>query len=732
MSGPPDLQALYEEAQTAIASKDTQRAIDLLKRILLADEDYRNASKLLAQVVAQQRRHWYSDQRLWGVLGVLAVAGVILFFGEPPSTLVSGPAASSSPTAQAAAVHSENPENPPARPTSAPRPTETPVPRLWRRLSTGDFLPRDAVTAIVFDPLDPDVMYVGTSSAGIYKSIDAGQSWQPAHSGLGGARITTLLIDPQTSSVLFAGVANAAGAVYRTRDGGASWQLSLPCVEDRFCEPHLAADPANGRHVYAFVWETLYETFDGGERWTQVNDSACPDVVAELRVDPMGRSTLYAWGYESDPCEGGVYRSEDGGHTWAISGMSGSGYGTLVAEAGAGGVLYVQSSDGSFASRDRGATWEQLPREACAPIGVSPDGGAMSACGSRVTQTMDGGETWEDLGPSPLADVRLLAVSPHDPEVILAGGQGVAVSTDRGVSWIDRNAGLPASGVELKVDLVEGEGLFVHPSGEFSAICGPLYRSPDGGRSWSAVTDQGCGLLFDANGQMMYRFDPQTLYRSTDRGATWESLPIPFQADRLASRPGIERFLFGFPSGGDRVMTSADGGETWQQLTDQTVEGMSQVSLFSNPVGSELLYLVPHYGAYRSEDGGQTWGFCDFSIEWTSLTDSRWVIDPRDDEHVYAARLGRGLATSTDGCRQWSWVSAFPRVNVNSLAIDPVQPDTLYAGSNSGAYVSFDGGASWGEINDGLLGATVVYSIVVDPLSNVYAATPYGVFRLER
>ena len=178
-------------------------------------------------------------------------------------------------------------------------------------------------------------------------------------------------------------------------------------------------------------------------------------------------------------------------------------------------------------------------------------------------------------------------------------------------------------------------------------------------------------------------------------------------------------------------MTSADGGETWQQLTDQTVEGMSQVSLFSNPVGSELLYLVPHYGAYRSEDGGQTWGFCDFSIEWTSLTDSRWVIDPRDDEHVYAARLGRGLATSTDGCRQWSWVSAFPRVNVNSLAIDPVRPDTLYAGSNSGAYVSFDGGASWGEINDGLLGATVVYSVVVDPDGNVYAATPYGVFQLE-
>jgi hypothetical protein len=70
-------------------------------------------------------------------------------------------------------------------------------------------------------------------------------------------------------------------------------------------------------------------------------------------------------------------------------------------------------------------------------------------------------------------------------------------------------------------------------------------------------------------------------------------------------------------------------------------------------------------------------------------------------------------------------------MNANSLAIDPVRPDTLHAGADSGAYVSLDGGLSWGEINDGLLGATVVYSIVIDPQGVVYAATPYGIFRLE-
>ena len=68
---------------------------------------------------------------------------------------------------------------------------------------------------------------------------------------------------------------------------------------------------------------------------------------------------------------------------------------------------------------------------------------------------------------------------------------------------------------------------------------------------------------------------------------------------------------------------------------------------------------------------------------------------------------------------------------VNSVAFDTNDPSTLYAGTDQGAFISFDGGTTWGEINDGLLGATVVYSIAVDKERNVYAATPYGVFKLE-
>lgn len=96
---------------------------------------------------------------------------------------------------------------------------------------------------------------------------------------------------------------------------------------------------------------------------------------------------------------------------------------------------------------------------------------------------------------------------------------------------------------------------------------------------------------------------------------------------------------------------------------------------------------------------------------------------------------------SKDGCASWrSSNIGLSSLFVNSIAIDPNNPNIIYAGTDGGAYVSFNSGQTWdeisdgrpwGEINDGLLGALVIYSISVDKDSNVYAATPYGIFKLE-
>ncbi|HZY30298.1 MAG TPA: hypothetical protein VFF86_01520, partial [Candidatus Methylomirabilis sp.] len=105
---------------------------------------------------------------------------------------------------------------------------------------------------------------------------------------------------------------------------------------------------------------------------------------------------------------------------------------------------------------------------------------------------------------------------------------------------------------------------------------------------------------------------------------------------------------------------------------------------------------------------------------------------PRDDDRLYMPTRFDGVMVSEDGCESWQPSNeGMGSLFVNSIAIDLGNPDTLYAGTDDGAYVSFDSGETWGEINDGLLGATVVYSIAIDPQGNVFAATPYGIFGLE-
>ncbi len=108
------------------------------------------------------------------------------------------------------------------------------------------------------------------------------------------------------------------------------------------------------------------------------------------------------------------------------------------------------------------------------------------------------------------------------------------------------------------------------------------------------------------------------------------------------------------------------------------------------------------------------------------------IVQPGDADRLILATRGNGILISADGCQSWQASNkGLGSPFVNTLAMDPNDPNTIYAGTDGGAYVSFDFGQHWHQVNDGLLGATVVYSIVVDKDSNVYAATPYGIFKLE-
>ena len=176
-----DLEKLYAKAKQELSEKHIERASDLLKQILVQDENYKDASRLLAQIIQRKRRRWYSHPVFYtGIaLIVLVVAGITIL----PGILTKLRAGNSTPPLFVATPQiTITPETILPTPTSSS--TEAPLPLHWVRINNGQDFLRDAIVALVADPMDTDVIYVGTRHAGVYKTINSGESWQPANTGL--------------------------------------------------------------------------------------------------------------------------------------------------------------------------------------------------------------------------------------------------------------------------------------------------------------------------------------------------------------------------------------------------------------------------------------------------------------------------------------------------------------------------------------------------------------------
>jgi photosystem II stability/assembly factor-like uncharacterized protein len=212
--------------------------------------------------------------------------------------------------------------------------------------------------------------------------------------------------------------------------------------------------------------------------------------------------------------------------------------------------------------------------------------------------------------------------------------------------------------------------------------------------------------------------------------AGWDVFSIaanPHQAGNL-----LVTFYRENPNEGN-IALSTEGGVTWESISQVNwLEWRDSPSqFFFDHNSGQVIYAVPKEGdIYRSENGGKTWGTCGKPSIQVYGYDSPLAIDLSDSSQVYLATQGKGILISTDGCQTWQ-PSGLSDLFVNTVVIDPNNPDILYAGTDSGAYATYDGGATWNQINDGLPDTTVVYSIAVDSESNVYAATPYGMFKLE-
>ena len=233
----------------------------------------------------------------------------------------------------------------------------------------------------------------------------------------------------------------------------------------------------------------------------------------------------------------------------------------------------------------------------------------------------------------------------------------------------------------------------------------------------------------------------------------------PFQALPLEVDPGIMHplgmaggfvqdgveYLYAGPGDENIMYLTSDYWETWETIQYQLIGDAGVYWIYPDNDGTDRLYSIETALSY-SNDGGERWHRCGSGNSnsfwngfgmWPSGGTNNFSLDPREDGKFFFTTTSEGLIYNlTPDCSKLKKVftsSGFTNHFTTAVVRHPENPDIVYAGTANGFFVSFNNGDTWGEVNDGLLGAQTIYSLAVDPNDpdTVYAATPYGIFRLE-
>jgi photosystem II stability/assembly factor-like uncharacterized protein len=606
--------------------------------------------------------------------------------------------------------------------------------------------------AVAIAPSSPNVMYAGAAHGGIFRSANWGGNWRYAGGSPMGREcvpghcpplaVHSLAVHPTDPRVVFAGLATG---IWMSTDDGVTWNKVGPsgagCQEVMF-------DPRNPLVVYAAEGINLLKSTDGGQTWETISQFA--NGIEALAVDPVATEVLFVGTSEK------IYRSGDGGATWVpVMSLPGEWGRAFAIPASAHDIVYAAHDTGVLKSTDGGFTW--VPADTGLPgyitsLAVRPSNpdvvfAAFGLAGSRdgvvVYRTVDGGDSWVPSSAG-LPDGRplMLVLASGNRGFLYASifGHGLYVSRDGGDSWAEDGDGLIMLGVG---------GLAIDPVTPQVVLAGRgmrgLFRSTNSGRSWSRVqgdiSDRWVGSV-DFNQKdhlIVYAGTDRGVFKSVDGGVHWTPTSLEDGAGEVAVSPSQPSVLYaGSPN---TVYRSGDGGETWHQ-TDIYFDYDRIEALAVDPNDPDRVYLAAEVnGVHITEDGGDTWRWVVGSPWATSI-----VVDPTDPATLYAGAVcfecdlfpKNGVFKSTDRGETWTQMNVgLPEeASVSSVAVDPSDPQIVYAGGNDpgghtdrfGVYRSTDGGSSWSPFNEGLrvLG---VYALAVTPSGSVvHAGTDAGAF----
>lgn len=344
--------------------------------------------------------------------------------------------------------------------------------------------------------------------------------------------------------------------------------------------------------------------------------------------------------------------------------------------------------------------------------------------------------SWKAEGPW-LGTINDLAIDPNNPERLYAAthGGGVWRSTDGAKTW-------QLAGTMLADWVVRW--VAVHPTtgAVYAGIDGEpnggVARSKDGGATWEWM-DHPHGLALrpgeiafvPGSPKSFWQADVNLHLRSTDDGAKWKEFRVEGgDVHTFVFEPGNAKVIWAAGTDGRTgLRRSTDGGATWTSIGEGLPQPSTVRAVLIDPANSKRMYLRMANNGFASTDGGETW--VAFGGAFPRADVEVLAMDPSAPLTLYVGAK-KGLFKSEDGGVTWEDIDyGLPRYTVRGLVVHPKSPGTVYAGlAGSGVYKSTDGGKSWKVASDGL-GSSWVEQVWAGPGGAVFAQASTGLYRSD-
>jgi photosystem II stability/assembly factor-like uncharacterized protein len=608
----------------------------------------------------------------------------------------------------------------------------------WRNISDG-FFKTGSIGAIAVAPSDPNVIYVGSgehpirgqSSSygdGVYRSTDQGRTW--SNVGLRSTRqISAVRVHPQNPDIVYVAAqgdrwkGTPDRGVYRSTDGGRTWTQVLRGENATSGPSDLAMDPANPRILYAAMWDHqrvpwqvrsggpgsgIWKSTDGGDTWARLTQGL-PKVVGKIGVAVSPNPDRVYAIVEAD--SGGLFRSDDAGRTWRL-----------------------MSGDRLIQTR----SWYYMKVFADPQ---NPD--VVWVLNAPVMRSIDGGRTFATV-PATHGDNHALWINPANPSHMINGNDGGAsVSLDGGRSWSSQDNQPTAQFYHVTVDDAFPYKLYSGQQDNSSVV---IRSRSDGGAIgvrdwWNGAGCESANIGVSArNPRYVYGGCYQGIIDELDQ-ETWMSRDIMAYPEMNLTEPTDRtRYRFNWTApilvsqhndqvvyhGGNVLFRTRDRGQSWAPVSpdltrnDRSRQGWGGTPITNEGAGGEVygtIFVIeesPHDAntLYVGTDDGLVQLTRDGGSTWTNVTPpaagdglvNEVEVSPFDPATVYVAfrkdRVGDPtphVFRSTDFGRSWTRIVNGLREGepVRVVREDTERRGLLYAGTETGVYISYDAGARW-------------------------------------